>query len=202
MLQGLSPSKPLRNGLANKQTSQVSSQVRKKELELLQYKLGKGHGAPWLYKKQSNTNPISNLLLLGVACTGPGFPFNEQDQQLGLGDVTQSAWGFTCSALKPPKEEKYTHGSHQQKQGQQTYANIKSKFNHLSLGFAAHPPQILHNLLTMAIHIQHSLEQYNKAYCSYTASVPFYRWSQFFKQIRGGSGGDELNSVCCNFHLE
>lgn len=82
-------------------------QVRKKELGWLQCKLGKGHGAPHLLHKDGVCRQSSSVLcgppLPGCPLQRAGqFPFNGQDQQLGLGDVTQSAWFYTFS-IKTPK---------------------------------------------------------------------------------------------------
>lgn len=57
------------------------------------------------------------------------------------------------------------------------------------------PSQILYNLLTTAVHSQHSLEQYTWPIAAILPVSPFTDGSQFSKQIKAGNCGDKLNCL-------
>lgn len=128
------------------------------------------------------------------------FPLNGQDQQLGLGDVTQSAWGFTHSALKPKRRKNTLMGPISKKTGQPAYTKVECKFDHLHLWFAAHPSQSC-GLLALAIHawfIPLWKGRVPIASCSYIACVscaPCKRKEAVMGSFSFGTG-DSLQ-LCC-----
>ena len=88
---------------------------------------------------------------------GPQFPFNGQDQQLGLADVTQSAWGLTHSALKPKGRKNTLTGPISKKRDSQLMQRLSASSPAHLCGLLPILPKS-YNLLALAIDAQHSLE--------------------------------------------
>lgn len=136
--------------------SPAFSQVRRKEsdLQCLFFTVEawkRPYGAPRLYKKPSHSTLPSHPLLLGCPPPRTGTSPLMAGAAAGPEGCYTTRLGFYVFSIKTPKGRKIyswvpsakKKHKKKQKRGQQTYANIKSKLNCVSLWFAAHPPQIL-----------------------------------------------------------